>query len=98
MLSIDDIKRLVEPVARRYGVDSVRLFGSYARGEATPSSDVDLLVDTGIVYSLFKVGGLYGDLKEALGMEIDLITINKKENDFDFLKFIAVDEVIIYEK
>ena len=43
--SIDEISRRVAPVAKSYGLPAVYLFGSYARGEATPESDIDLLVD-----------------------------------------------------
>jgi hypothetical protein len=39
--TIDEIKEKAIPVAREYGVDSMGLFGSYARGEATGSSDID---------------------------------------------------------
>lgn len=51
------------------------LFGSYARGEETEDSDVDLLVaydDTEDV-SLFTIGGIYMDLKKILGHEVDLV-------------------------
>ena len=66
--SVEEIKRRVTPVAQKYHLTAVYLFGSYARGDATAGSDVDLLVDlsgTGID-SLFKLGGLYSDLESAL--------------------------------
>ena len=52
------------------------LFGSYARGEETPQSDVDILFvpDRSQHFSLFTMGGMYEDLKELLGKEVDLIT------------------------
>ena len=43
--SIGEIRSIVAPIAQRHGVQKVYLFGSYARGEATPYSDVDLCVD-----------------------------------------------------
>ncbi|MFR7744651.1 MAG: nucleotidyltransferase family protein [Acutalibacteraceae bacterium] len=43
--SIDEIREIVAPIAKQHGVDKVFLFGSYARGDATPASDVDLCVD-----------------------------------------------------
>ena len=74
--SIDEIKRRVTPVAEKYGLAAVYLFGSYARGEATADSDIDLLVDlTGSSVRGIIFGGLYNDLQEALGTEIDLITV-----------------------
>ena len=42
--SIDEIRKIVAPIANQHGVDKVFLFGSYARGDATPASDVDLCV------------------------------------------------------
>ena len=52
------------------------LFGSFARGEETPQSDVDILFVpdyTGKPFTLFTMGGMYMDLKEMLGREIDLV-------------------------
>ena len=79
--SIDEIARRVEPIARKYKLCAVYLFGSYARGEATADSDIDLLVDlagSGID-SLFKFGGLYSELEAALEAPIDLITVGSME-------------------
>ncbi|MBQ2679664.1 MAG: nucleotidyltransferase domain-containing protein [Firmicutes bacterium] len=74
--TIDEIKRRVTPVAKKYNLAAVYLFGSYARGEATAESDIDLLVDlTGSSVRGFIFGGLYNDLEEALETEIDLITV-----------------------
>ena len=44
--TIDEISRRIQPVASAYGLRAVYLFGSYARGEATENSDIDLLIDT----------------------------------------------------
>lgn len=51
------------------------LFGSFARGEATADSDVDILFvpDMSEKFSLFTLGGMYTDLKELLGREVDLV-------------------------
>jgi len=52
------------------------LFGSFARGEETPQSDVDILFvpdRSGKPFTLFTMGGMYMDLKELLGREIDLV-------------------------
>ena len=53
--TIDEIIELITPVAKRYAVASVWLFGSYARGEATCDSDVDLLIDGGAIHSLYQL-------------------------------------------
>ena len=52
------------------------IFGSFARGEETPQSDVDILFvpdRSGKPFTLFTMGGMYMDLKELLGREVDLI-------------------------
>jgi predicted nucleotidyltransferase len=55
-------------------VKSLSLFGSAARDEAGPASDVDLLVDLEPDKSLFDVGGLLMDLQTLLGREVDVVT------------------------
>ena len=74
--TIDEISSRIRPVAEKYHLKAVYLFGSYARGEARDDSDVDLLVDlSGADLSgFFAIGGLYNDLEAALQKEIDLIT------------------------
>lgn len=75
--SVEEIARRVRPVAERYGLKAVYLFGSYARGEATIDSDIDLIVDTRgtNLNTLMKLGGLSCDFEDALGKQIDLITV-----------------------
>ena len=82
---IEEIAARVAPIAKKYRLAAVYLFGSYARGEADADSDVDLLVDisgTGID-TLMKLGGLYNDLEEALGVSIDLVTLDSMETPTD---------------
>ncbi len=61
-------------LAARYGISNVRVFGSVARGEATPQSDVDLLVTANAGTNVFDVVGLWLDLQELLGCQVNLIT------------------------
>ena len=94
--TIEQIRRIAAPIAAAYGIKSMRLFGSYARGEATEQSDVDLLIDRGSLRSGFALGGLYADLRDGLRKELDLVTTQGA--DADFLLRIQPDEVIIYER
>jgi predicted nucleotidyltransferase len=65
--SVEDIRARVIPLAKKYGLKSVLLFGSYARGEATGASDVDLLVDSdGCPLQGFSYFGMSEALKAAL--------------------------------
>ena len=75
--TIDEIMRRVAPVAKKYELAAVYLFGSYARGEATADSDVDLLVDlTGSVIRGLNFASLFNDLETALEVSIDLVTVD----------------------
>lgn len=66
----DDILR----IAARHGALNVRIFGSFARGEADQTSDVDFLVDMEPGRSLLDLSGLWVDLTELLGREVDVVT------------------------
>jgi len=61
-------------VAERHGAYNVRVFGSVARGEAGPDSDIDFLVELEPNRSLFDLGGLLMDLQALLGREVDVVT------------------------
>ena len=63
-------------MAERHGAREVRLFGSTARGEATPESDVDLLVKTAPVTTAWFPVGLIEDLEKLLGRKVDVVTEN----------------------
>lgn len=92
--TIDEIKSIVAPIAAAHEVDRIYLFGSYARGEATASSDIDLRVDKGRLRGLFALGALYADLEDILGKQLDLLTTGSL--DQKFLQRIAKEEVLIY--
>ncbi len=79
--SVKELKRRIEPVAKKYGLREVYLFGSYARCEATEQSDVDILIDrTGSkIRGMFEMGGLYEDLCASVGKEVDLVTTQMLE-------------------
>ncbi len=61
-------------IATRYGASDIRIFGSVARGDATENSDLDLIVRFEPGRSLFDQGGLLMDLRELLGMKVDVIS------------------------
>ena len=78
--SVDELKQKITPIAVKYELLAVYLFGSYARNEATDGSDVDVLVD--IENSKVKgwiIGGLYNDLCESIDKEVDLVTVGALE-------------------
>ncbi len=60
-------------IAARHGVTEIHVFGSVARGDARPDSDVDFLVRVGPSHSRFFPGGLVMDLEELLGRRVDVV-------------------------
>lgn len=72
--SILEILEINRNDLKRYGVESISLFGSVARGDAGPRSDVDLLVDLDDDVSLLGLSRLKRHLEDLLGMPVDLVT------------------------
>ena len=60
-------------IARKHKAEKLWVFGSCARGEERPDSDVDFLVSFKKGVTLFDMGGLYSTLKELLGCEVDVV-------------------------
>ena len=60
-------------IAAQHGVQRIRVFGSVARGEAGPTSDIDFLVEVGSQHSPFFPGGLVADLEALLGRHVDVV-------------------------
>jgi len=95
--TINEIRSEVEPVAEKYNLAKVFLFGSYARGNATPKSDIDLCVEEqGKKLSLFGLSALYLDFYDRFGNELDLITRTSIEGDTRFKQNIEKEWVQIY--
>jgi hypothetical protein len=75
MLSILREKRdEILEIGARHGAGNLRIFGSIAKGEGTDSSDVDFLVEMEEGRSLLDLVGLWQDLEELLGCEVDVVT------------------------
>lgn len=102
--AMDEIQAIVNPILQNYGVSRAYLFGSYARGEATGQSDVDLRIDGGKIKSMFSLGALYDELTNALDKPVDLVTTeglshiaNRKRTE-RFWSRMKEDERLIYEE
>lgn len=75
--TLRDLRRrrlAIEEVAARHGAGSIRVFGSVARGQARPGSDVDLLVRMEKSRGLFDQGALLVELRDLLGRDVDVVT------------------------
>ena len=71
---LKDKRRQILDIATKHGARNVRVFGSVARGDATPNSDIDFLVDMEPGRSLLDLGGLLMDLQDLLGRPVDIVT------------------------
>lgn len=103
--TIDEIKKRVEPVAKKYDIEKVYLFGSYARGDATEESDIDLRIDGDQkIRSLIDLSGLFLDFENALQKSIDVVTTDSLRQNINnpltrrFIRALKKEEELIYVK
>lgn len=73
-MTIDEVREKIVPVLRRSGVEYAGVFGSVARGEAGPESDLDILVRYKETPGLFAHIGLAQSLEDILHTKVDLVT------------------------
>ncbi len=69
-----EIKMKITSILLRNGVTKIGIFGSYAREEEIPESDIDILVEFSEVKSLLELIGIENELSEALQIKVDLLT------------------------
>jgi len=81
-LTLKEIKSVVKPIMKKYNINEIYLFGSYARGEANPSSDVDIYCEKGNIKTLIDQGKLEDELSNALNKKIDIVFSTSQMNDF----------------
>ena len=93
--TIEELRRIVEPIAESYGMRQVYLFGSRARGDNREDSDYDFCVVTSDDCDLFELGGFFADLRDALGVEIDLVCQESLRDDFS--REVLRDRRLVYE-
>lgn len=95
--TIDEIREKAIPIAIRYGVDALSLFGSYARGDADEKSDLDFLILKGSMKGLLSYCGMIADLEDIFHCHVDLVMKNAIKDE-EFLEEIGRDEVKLYER
>ncbi len=94
LLTVSDITRKCSEVFTRYDVKFCYLFGSYAKGKETPSSDVDLLISADV--KGIKFYGLAEELREILRKKVDLLDINQLKDNLPLTEEILKDGIKIY--
>jgi len=93
---MEEIKRISAPIAQKYGVKKMALFGSYARGEQKKTSDIDFWIDKGEIKGYFRLAGFQRELEENLLVPVDVLTTGALSDEF--LERIKNEEIIIYER
>jgi len=73
---LSDHATAIREIATRHGVSNVRVFGSHARGEAGPDSDLDLVIGMERGRDLLDLIGFQLDVQDLLGISVDVVTVN----------------------
>ncbi len=94
-MSILNLEKKITPILKMYGISHAAVFGSVARGEDTPLSDVDLLVSLGKPMGMFRYMEFIEKLEDALQKKVDVVT--RTSIGDVFAKSIAHDLKTIYE-
>ena len=92
--TVEEIKNIITPIAQKYHIAQVYLFGSYARGDYNDQSDIDLRIDKSDMKGMFALCGFYTEVEDALGMKVDVLTTGGLEKTF--LDAIKEEEVMLY--
>lgn len=97
MISTTDISTAATRVLAQYDVSEAYLFGSFARGEQTPDSDIDLRLVCGNIMTFGALYELSHELEKELGRKVDIVTNPPERMRSAFRESIEQDEVRIYE-
>lgn len=73
-MNIEEIKKRILPILKKYGVKKAGIFGSVARGEESEKSDIDILVELPDEATLLDLAGLKIELEELFGKKVDVLT------------------------
>ncbi|KKS89196.1 MAG: polymerase beta domain protein region protein [Microgenomates group bacterium GW2011_GWC1_43_11] len=91
--TMGDLRSIIReaiPILKRYNIRKAALFGSVVRGDSTPASDVDMLIDPPPDFSLFDRAGLTVDLEETLHRPVDVV-------DYKSIKPLLRESILHYE-
>jgi predicted nucleotidyltransferase len=95
--SINEISKIVTPIAKEYGIRKLAIFGSYAQGKATKRSDIDFLIlDRGSLRGLIRLAGFQLALEDRFDVPIDILTPDVLSDNF--INSIGPEEIIVYEQ
>lgn len=96
MSELEKIKEKIKPVAKKYNLAYVWIFGSYAKKKQKKDSDVDIIVRTEDVIGGFKIVEVKFALEEALEKQVDIITTGSIKGSL--LENENLEEVLVYSE
>jgi len=96
--TISEIQERLLPIFESYAISKAYVFGSYSRGNATVKSDVDIIVEPGDGFRPQRVCGILEEAMDALGIDVDVYSINEFRPDSEMLPQIMKDRIIVYDK
>ena len=95
VLSIDEIRNIVKALLQKYRAEYALLFGSYARGEATPDSDIDIIIVGGENFMPRNIFALAEDLREMSGRDADVFELREINHGSPFYESVMKEGVKI---
>ena len=95
VLPLDEIKKIVKQLIRKYNAEYALLFGSYARGEATPDSDIDIVISGGDSFVLRNVFAFAEDLREMTNLEADVFELREVNEGTPFYQSLMKEGIKI---
>ena len=96
MKELAEIQKTVAPIASRYGVEKMVLFGSRARGEAHSGSDYDFLITRGQLKSLWQFSAFWTELEKACHAPVDVVS--DTSFDEELIGAARKDGLLVYER
>ena len=87
LMKLEDIKQIIRPILKKWGVNKASLFGSYVRGEAKEDSDIDLLVELDDKLNILDFIELKLEIEDAIDKKVDLV-------EFSMIKPLLKDRIL----
>lgn len=94
-MTIEQIAEKIIPIAKNHGVKAIYLFGSYARNEATPESDIDLLIEPGKIQTFTQLSCFAQDAENATSKKIDILTFSQVDDNLQLN--IDKSQILLFE-
>lgn len=95
VIDINQLKRELSSLVSRYNAEAAYLFGSYARGQATSDSDLDVLIVGGDDFYAADIFAIAEDLYKAFGKPVDVYELRELERDSAFYQSVMEDRVLV---